>query len=81
MAPRDAASRAHFSTVTIARARIQVRFQLELELWLEFVSKFELIAIRDRARKWLRELASIAVFSKTFEKIERADVKSTWSVI
>ena len=45
MAPGDAASRARFSTVTIARARIQVRLQLELELLLEFVSKFELIAI------------------------------------
>ena len=70
MAPRDAASRARFSTVTIARARIQVRFQLELELWLEFVSKFELIAIRNRkiARKWLLELASIAKVSKTIRK-------------
>ena len=67
MAPRDAASRVRFSTVTIARARILVRFQLELELWLEFVSKFELIAIRNRtiARKWLLELASIAKVSKT----------------
>ena len=56
--PRVRASR----TETIARARIQVRFQLELELWLEFGSKFELIAIRNRkvARKWLLELASIA---------------------
>ena len=48
------------------RIRIQVRFQLELELWLEFVSKFELIAIRNRkiARKWLLELDSIAKVSK-----------------
>ena len=78
MAPRDAASRARFSTVTIARARILVRFQLELELWLEFVSKFELIAIRNRkiARKWLLELASIAKVSKTIRKNERADIKS-----
>ena len=70
MAPRDAASRAHFSTETIARARILVRFRLELELWLEFVSKFELIAIRNRkiARKWLLELASIAKVSKTIRK-------------
>ena len=64
--PRVRASR----TETIARARIQVRFQLELELWLEFVSKFELIAIRNRkiARKWLLELASIAKVSKTIRK-------------
>ena len=70
MAPGDAASRARFSTVTIARVRIQVRFQLELEVWLEFVSKFELIAIRNRkiARKWLLELASIAKVSKTIRK-------------
>ena len=78
MAPRDAASRARFSTVTIARAGIQVRFQLELELWLEFVSKFELIGIRNRkiARKWLLELASIAKVSKTIRKHERADIKT-----
>ena len=35
-------------TETIARARILVRFQLELELWLAFVSNFELIASRNR---------------------------------
>ena len=83
MAPRDAASRTRFSTVTIARARILVRFQLELELWLEFVSKFELIAIRNRkiARKWLLELASIAKVSKTIRKMERADIKSTFLMI
>ena len=77
MAPGDAASRARFSTVTIARARIQVRFQRELELWLEFVSKFELIEIRNRkiARKWLLELASIRLqkFRKQFE-IELASI-------
>ena len=52
------------------RIRVQVRFQLELELWLEFVSKFELIEIRNRkiARKWLLELASIAKVSKTIRK-------------
>ena len=57
-------------TETIARARILVRSQLELELWLEFGSKFELIAIRKRtiARKWLLELASIAKVSKTIRK-------------
>ena len=57
-------------TETIARARILVRFRLELELWLEFVSKFELIAIRNRkiARKWLLELASIAKVLKTMRK-------------
>ena len=66
--PRVRASR----TETIARARIQVRFQLELELWLAFVSKFELIAIRDRkiARKWLLELVSIAKVSKAIRKIQ-----------
>ena len=81
MAPRDAASRARFSTVTIARARIQVRFQLELELWFEFVSKFEVIAIRNQkiARKWLLELASIAKVSKTIRKNERADIKTQCS--
>ena len=58
--------------------RIRVRFQLELELWLEFVSKFELIGIRNRkiARKWLLELASIAKVSKTIRKNERADIKT-----
>ena len=72
MAPRDAASRARFSTVTIARARILVRFQLELELWLAYVSKFELIAIRNRniARKWLLELVSIAKVSKAVRKFQ-----------
>ena len=60
--PRVRASR----TETIARARILVRFQLELELWLEFVSKFELM--RKIARKWLLELASIAKVSKTIRK-------------
>ena len=57
--------------------RICVRFQLELELWLEFVSKFELIGIRNRkiARKWLLELASIRLqkFRKQFE-IELASI-------
>ena len=72
--PRMRASR----TETIARARIQVEFQLELELWLEFVSKFELIGIRNRkiVRKWLLELASIAKVSKTIRKNERADIKT-----
>ena len=72
--PRVRASR----TETMERARIQVRFQLELELWLEFVSKFELIAIRNRkiARKWLLELASIAKVSKTVRKNGRADIKT-----
>ena len=75
--PRVRASR----TETIARARIQVRFQFELELWLEFVSKFELIGIRNRkiARKWLLELASIAKVSKTIRKNERADIKTQCS--
>ena len=68
----------HFDSIS-ARARIVVgicvRFQLELELWLEFVSKFELIGIRNRkirnrkiARKWLLEMASIAKVSKTIRK-------------
>ena len=68
-----------------ARARIVVRiclrFQLELELWLEIVSKLELIGIRNRienrkiARNWLLELASIRLqkFRKQFE-IELASI-------
>ena len=59
------------------RIRVQVRFQLERELWFEFVSNFELIAIRNRkiARKWLLELASIRLqkFRKQFE-IELASI-------
>ena len=75
MAPRDAASRARFSTVTIARARIQARFQLELELWLEFVSKFEFEIenlLEIGCLNWLR----LQKFRKQFEKMERADIKT-----
>ena len=70
--------RVRWRTETIARTRILVRFQLELELWLEFGSKFELIAIRNRkiARTWLLELASIAKVSKTIRKNERADIET-----
>ena len=80
MAPGDAASRARFSTVTIARARIQARFQLELELWLEFVSKFEFEIenlLEIGCLNWLR----LQKFRKQFEKMERADIKTqcSWS--
>ena len=63
--PRMRASR----TETIARARIQVRFQLELELWLEFVSKFELIGIRNRIEKLLENgcLSWLQFDCKSFE--------------
>ena len=46
--------------------RIRVRFQLELELWLEIVSKFELIGIRNRIEMaaWVG-FDSIAKVSKT----------------
>ena len=75
MAPKDAASRARFSTVTIGRARIQARFQLELELWLEFVSKFEFEIenlLEIGCLSWLR----LQKFRKQFEKMERADIKT-----
>ena len=78
MAPRDAASRARFSTVTIARARIQDRFQLELELWLEFVSMFEFEIenlLEIGCLSWLR----LQKFRKQFEKMERADIKTQCS--
>ena len=46
--------------------RIRVRFQLKLELWLEFVSKFELLGIRNRIEMAARVgFDSIAKVSKT----------------
>ena len=49
--------------------RICVRFQLELELWLEFVSKFELIGIRNRIEKLLENacLSWLRFDCKSFE--------------
>ena len=67
--------------------RICVRFQLELELWLEFVSKFALAGIRIRIEskncsKWLLELASIRLqkFRKQFE-IELASIAKVLKTI
>ena len=49
--------------------RICVRFQLELELWLEFVSNFELIGIRNRIEKLLENgcLSWLRFDCKSFE--------------
>ena len=69
MAPRDAASRAHNSSL---------KQQLELELLLEFLSMALALEI---ARKWLFELIAIAIVSEYFEKMERADVKHTFLVV
>ena len=76
--PRMRASR----TETIARARIQVRFQLELDLWFEFVSnlcpslswwQFEIEKLLENGcLSWLR----LQEFRKQFEKMERTDIKT-----
>ena len=79
MAPRDAASRVHFSTVAIARARFVVRIRINICLSLLQLQLFQ--TNRKIARKRLLELASIAKVSKTIRKLERADIKSTFLMI